>query len=163
MTTSLLLACSGPDAESDSSKQLGADDSLFTIAEPGFEMQLILSKTKLALESVNIEFNDMQGFLEIEMGEYFRLEMIDDSLDVEVIKDELSNHPLFTYDIVDHGNSAFVYHAILPNGQEHSRHFVELKNIDDGYYLVRTAQNGQFNENQIKEMRKAIDSMSPIQ
>lgn len=159
LVTSCLIACRDGASSSSDHPTLGADDSLCVIQEPGFKMNVILPKTLLADEPQKIVYNQNLGHLEVSIGDKFDFQLIDDSIDVDVIKSELQNDQFMSFTFHDVGAGQYDYEAVLPDGNVMSYHYMGLHNIGGSTYFIRTNPESEFTQMQVTRMKKAINSL----
>jgi hypothetical protein len=138
---------------------LGSDDSLFVITEPGFGMNILLSKTLLADEPARILYDENLGHLEISIGDNFNLQIIDDSVDVASEKYDLQNDQFMSFTFHNVGDQQYDYHSALPDGSVHAYHYMGQHVLGKSPYFIRTSPDGEYTAMQLARMKKAIASM----
>ncbi|MCB0761767.1 MAG: hypothetical protein KDC12_09620 [Flavobacteriales bacterium] len=159
MALALFAACNGQSDGGAADVNLGPDDSLMVISEPGFEMKVVLSKTLLANDPARIRYDQNLGHLEVSVGDHFDLQLIDDSMDVNHIKAELQEDQLMSYIFRDAGTNQLDYEAVLPDGNVLSHYYMGLHSIGGKTYFIRTNPDKEFTRMQVDKMKSAIRTM----
>lgn len=139
------------------------NDSTIVIAEQGFEMQYNVPKVMLVHEEAIAEYNDMTGILEVSVGDKFQIDIINDSLSIADLKEELRDDQFFTYKFYDEGEKSLTYQAVLPTGDDFFYHFVQAVQINDQHYFIRSRDGVEFTLKNVKDMREILNSLKAVQ
>jgi hypothetical protein len=157
----VLFSCSDEPKTELAVSTISTKDTLISISETGFNLAFVIPKLMLSDESPLIDYNDTRGFLEMAIGENFNIHLIDDSLSLADLRQELLDDQMFTYKFYDEGDHGFTFQQVLPNGQEFYYHFVMTTMIDGKHYFIQSNPDMEFTLKNVKDMKKAMLTLQP--
>ena len=127
---------------------------------------LFLSFAKLQNNDLDqqptVVFNEQLGRFEITLNEDLKFCISEEQTSIDEIKKELRNDLLFTYKFYDEGTDALLYQAVLPDGTDYLYQYVKTLEIDNTNYLMFSDKDSEFSLQQIKLIKKVINSVSPL-
>lgn len=142
--------------------EVAAGDSLFIVGDPGFRVGFTLPKDLMAANEADVAFNSNTGQLEIKLGAKFQLDIAQENVSIQDLKDELADDQFFSFKFFDETEKSMMYQPVLPDGQAFYYHYVEQLSFDSVEYVVRTSPSGEFALENIKNMKRTIQSLKPV-
>lgn len=161
--STFLFSCStAGDGNTSNSTDIADTDSLIVLQGLSEELSMVLPKELLMREGIDADYNSNFGQLEVIIGDGFELSIAEEPLSMKEEKEALENDQLFSYKFETENDSSLIFQSLLPDGKPHSYQFILLRRISGKSFAVRTAPMREFNHRHLKQMEKAVNSLSAI-
>jgi len=155
----LFQSCGGA-GDSGQAEDVPSTDSTIVIQGLSKVLSLKIPKDLFVNSSLDNEFNENFGQIELRLGDSFEIYITEEQLSLLAFREELENDQLFSYQFEVESDSELVFQSILPDGNPHSYQFVKSKSLPGIELIVRTAPMGNFNQQQLKRMEDAVATLS---
>lgn len=130
-----------------------------SINEGGFRFQMKVPSDEIAGASESIFYNEDLGELEISMGNNFELLVFEDESQMEMIKNEISNHPFYKLEMVIENDSSLLYRLYTEDGSKEQWHIYTEKSTGGGELIISSGTSKNFSEYEAKKMFESAQSI----
>ena len=159
-TVLLLAACSVPAEEE--LVTVVEDVNLISLTEDGLNLSFVNLPDKGMEMEPAVTFNDQLGRYEISLSEDLTFCISEEETSIDDIKNDLRNDLLFTYKFYDEGTDALLYQAVLPDGTDYLYQYAKILKVNSKKFLLFSDTHGEFSLQQIKLIKKVINSVSSL-
>ncbi|MGB0425197.1 MAG: hypothetical protein ACPGED_12775 [Flavobacteriales bacterium] len=133
------------------------------MSDQGLPLSFEKLKNNTLDQQPTVVFNEQLGRFDITLDESLKFCISEEQISIDKIKQELRNDLLFTYKFYDEGTDALLYQAVLPDGTEYLYQYVKTLQVGDTSYLMFSDKDSEFSLQQIKLIKKVINSVSPLE
>lgn len=154
------IGCSSP-TEQEIAPQVENSD-LISMADKGLELGFSHPESEKQGTQPIVTFNDQLGTYEVNLGEGLSFFISEEATSIDEIKEELRGDLLFTYKFYDEGTDALLYQAVLPDGTEYLYQYVRTIDVNNTKYLLSSDKDAEFSLQQIKLIKKVMNSVSSL-
>ncbi|RLD26016.1 MAG: hypothetical protein DRI54_03690 [Bacteroidetes bacterium] len=153
--TSMLLACtSDPNTETETEK-IEIEKELWTSVESregGYALTVFIPTPDIVKEEAKIEYLEDRGELRVMAGEEFDYYIYEDESQMNMILNEINGHPFYKVEIIEQTDSTLLYRYFLENESKEVWHFYTERSLGQPMLMIRSNQNGDFNEFYARKM-----------
>lgn len=132
-----------------------------TIRDGGFKLTMKIPTEEIAGGKSEVIYHEDLGELEIHVGKNFDLFIFEDESQIEMIKNEISNHPFYKVEYVVENDSSLLYRYFTEDGSNEQWHTYVEKKIGPSSLLIRSNESLDFSEYASKKMLESALSIAP--
>ena len=132
------------------------------INDGGYKLSIEVPNEKLGQGIGEAVYLEDIGELEVRVGQEFDLFILEDQSQLEMIKNELSDHPFYKVEFTVANDSSLLYRQYTENGGEEQWHVYAERNIGSTILLIRSNEAIPFTEYRAKLMLQSALSITPL-
>lgn len=133
-----------------------------SIKESGYNLEIELPGEEISRGKNDYSYNEDTGELEIKAGPHFDLFVLEDESQMEMLKNELNNHPFYKVMYVVENDSSLMYQQIVEGGGKEQWQIYVERQLANSTLLIRSNEEIPFTEFQAKLMLRSALSISPL-
>jgi hypothetical protein len=170
--TFLVLAffssCSNETPVSEVDETIESNDGLeegwmdLTIQDGGYKLEIEIPGEEITRGKSESSYHEETGELEVKAGPNFDLFILEDESQIEMVKNELNNHPFYNVMYAVATDSSLMYQQITEGGGKEQWHIYVERDLGNSTLLIRSNEEIPFTEFQAKLMLKSALSISPL-
>lgn len=130
-----------------------------SINESGFKLQMKIPSEEITKASEEVLYDEDLGELEVKIGNTFDLLIFEDESQMEMVKNEINNHPFYKVEIVIENDSSLLYRYYSEGGSKEQWHIYVEKPSGESTLLIRSSDTEEFSEYESKKMLESALSL----
>jgi len=128
----------------------------------GFKFSLKVPSEAIANSKSQITYHEDRGELEVSAGEMYDLFIMEDDFQMQLVKDEIMNHPFYKVEMILENDSSLVYRYYTENGSKEEWHIYAERSLGQTKLLIRSNSEKEFNEYETRKMLESTLSIIPF-
>jgi len=151
--TSFFWACNSNTEPETNDIQIEKEEwTVVEVRDGGYALQVFVPVPEIAKGEAKIEYLENVGELKIIVGEKIDYYMYEDESQMNMILNEINSHPFYNVEIVEQTDSTLLYRFFLEDGSNEIWHFYSERSLGQPLLMIRSNQNGNFNEYYARKM-----------
>ena len=118
----------------------------------GYALQIFVPTSEIVKKEPKIEYVENMGELRIVAGEEFDYYIYEDESQMNMILNEIKSHPFYKVEIIEQTDSTLLYRFFLEIENKEVWHFYSERSLGQPLLMIRSNQNGHFNEFYARKM-----------
>ena len=151
----LFWACASDSESGTKTKNVEKDKQEWIVVEAnegGYALQVFIPYSEKVKNEINVEYLEDSGELKVVAGVDFDYSLFEDESQMNMVLNEIENHPFYKVEIVEQTDSTLLYRFFLDDGSKEVWHFYSERSLGQPLLLIRSNQNGMFNEFYARKM-----------
>jgi hypothetical protein len=143
------FACTSEVDSNAKTKNVEKEKQQWTVVEAregGYSLQVFVPTPEIVKGEVKIEYLEDRGELKVVAGEVFDYIIYEDESQMNMILNEINNHPFYKVEIVEQTDSTLLYRFFLEDRSKEVWHFYSERSLGQPLLMIRSNHNGDFNE-----------------
>lgn len=132
------------------------------INDGGYKLSIEVPNEQLAQGLGEAVYLEDLGEVEIRVGQEFDLFILEDESQLEMIKNELNDHPFYKVEFKVANDSSLLYRQYTESGEKEQWHVYVERNIGSTRLLIRSNGAIPFTEYRAKLMLQSALSITPL-
>ena len=163
-----LSSCSNETPISEVDETTESNDGLeegwieLTIQDGGYKLEIELPGEEITRGKSESSYHEETGELEVKAGPNFDLFILEDESQIDMMKNELNDHPFYKVMYVVENDSSLMYQQITEDGGKEQWHIYVERDLGNSTLLIRSNEEIPFTEFQAKLMLKSALSITPL-
>lgn len=120
--------------------------------EGGYALQVFVPVYETEKEEARIEYLEDQGELRVVAGDEFDFSIFEDESQMNMMLNEIKNHPFYKVEIIEQTDSTLLYRFFLEDESKEVYHFYTERSLGQPLLLIRSNQNKEFSEFYARKM-----------
>lgn len=162
---SLFLACTSDSDTGNKEEAISNDNQQWTkldTREGGYALQVFVPTSEIEKGDTEIEYLEDLGELRVVSSENFDFSIFEDVSQMDIILNEINNHPFYKVEIIDKTDSTLLYRFFLEDKRKDVWHFYTERTFGQPLLLIRSNQNEEFNEFYVRKMLESSLKLTPL-
>ena len=122
------------------------------VKEGGYSLQVFVPIPEISKGETKIEYMEDLGELKVVAGEEFDYFIYEDESQINMVLNEINNHPFYQVEIIEQTDSTLLYRFFLEDGSNEVWHFYSERSLGQPLLMMRSNQNKDFNEYYSRKM-----------
>lgn len=128
----------------------------------GFALKVFVPTPEIAKGESKVEYLEDSGELSVSAGEKFGLIIFEDESQMNMMLNEIENHPFYKSEIISQTDSTLLYRYYLENGNKEVWNFYTERSLGQPLLIVRSNQNMEFDEFYARKMLESSLKMTSL-
>ena len=151
----MFWSCASDSNKSAKTKNVDNEKKQWTAIEAnegGYALQVFVPYSEIGNEEAMVEYLVDRGELRVVAGESFDYFIYEDESQMNMVLNEINNHPFYQVEIIEQTDSTLLYRFFLEDGSNEVWHFYSERSLGQPLLMIRSTQNGDFNEYYARKM-----------
>ena len=118
----------------------------------GYALKVFMPYSERIKNEANVEYLEDRGELKVVAGEDIDYSIFEDESQMNMILNEIENHPFYKVEIIEQTDSTLLYRFFMEDGSKEIWHFYSERSLGQPLLLIRSNQDGMFNEYYARKM-----------
>jgi hypothetical protein len=165
MFASLFLGCTSDSDSGHNDETIENDNQLWSkmdTREGGYALQVFVPTSEIEKGETKIQYLEDLGELRVVSSENFDFSIFEDESQMNIILNEINNHPFYKVEIVEKTDSSLLYRFFLEDKRKDVWHFYTERSLGQPLLLIRSNQNVEFNEFYARKMLESSLKLIPL-
>lgn len=151
----IFWACSSESDSSGKAKEVDVEKQQWRAMEAnegGYALQVFVPYSENGNDEGLVEYLVDRGELRVADGEDFDYYIYEDESQMNMVLNEIANHPFYKVEIIEQTDSTLLYRFYLDDGTKEVWHFYSERSLGQPLLMIRSNQNGKFDEYYARKM-----------
>ena len=155
LVASFSWACTSNSEPETKTKNVEKEKEQWTVVEVkdgGYALQVFVPIPEISKGETKIEYLEDKGELKVLAGKNFDYYIYEDESQMNMVLNEINNHPFYQIEIIEQSDSTLLYRFFLEDGSREVWHFYTERSLGQPLLMIRSNQSGDFNEFYARKM-----------